>query len=278
MLVTQGLGLGLGAKLFFAWVVMNTTDGVPDWYNIWLYPAPVRGGVMVIFFLFFWDSADKPTPSGVAQRTGEQAVVQSPHAAFDRRIQSAARVGHLWPRDCAHRVAPLARGAVGVSRRVARTGRACAHHHRVRRRGAPPGLPQSYPYEGITVQFARDPGNADELLERIIAAHDTPRKLVVVSGDHRVQRAARRRRATAVDSDRWWADLCAERRRKGAELPMPPQKPTGNLSAGEVDYWVSQFSDAPPEDSPQTARTRAPADDLDNPFPPGYGEDLLNDE
>ena len=57
--------------------------------------------------------------------------------------------------------------------------------------GAPPGLPQSFAYEGIQVQFARDPGNADELLERLIAAHDTPRKLVVVSGDHRVQRAAR---------------------------------------------------------------------------------------
>ncbi len=143
--------------------------------------------------------------------------------------------------------------------------------------GAPPGLPQSYPYEGINVQFARDPGNADELLERIIAAHDTPRKLVVVSGDHRVQRAARRRRATAVDSDRWWADLCAERRRKGAELPTPPQKPTGNLSAGEVDYWVSQFSDSPPEAS-RKQQGNVPADDFDNPFPPGYGEDLLNDE
>jgi hypothetical protein len=143
--------------------------------------------------------------------------------------------------------------------------------------GAPPGLPQSYLYEGISVQFARDPGNADELLERIIAAHDTPRKLVVVSGDHRVQRAARRRRAKAVDSDRWWADLCAERRRKGAELPMPPQKPTGNLSAGEVDYWVSQFADSPPE-ARRKQQDIAPPDDLDNPFPPGYGEDLLNDK
>ena len=42
MLVTQGLGLGLGSKLFFAWVMMNTEDGVPDWHNIWLYPACSR--------------------------------------------------------------------------------------------------------------------------------------------------------------------------------------------------------------------------------------------
>jgi hypothetical protein len=141
--------------------------------------------------------------------------------------------------------------------------------------GAPPGLPQSFLYEGINVEFARDPGNADALLEDLIAVHDTPRTLVVVSGDHRVQRAARRRRATAIDSDRWWADLCAERRRKAAEAPAPPQKPMGNLSAGEVDYWVSQFADAPQEERGKLHDT-SPVDDLDHPFPPGYADDVLN--
>lgn len=138
--------------------------------------------------------------------------------------------------------------------------------------GAPPGLPQGFLYEGISVQFARDVGNADELLEKLIAAHETPRKLVVVSSDHRVQRAARRRRATAIDSDRWWADLCA-RRRQSADPPTLPQKPTGQLAADEVDYWLKQFAGAPPEDSGETPGP-APADDLDSPFPPGYGEDL----
>ena len=147
--------------------------------------------------------------------------------------------------------------------------------------GAPAGLPQRFAYEGIDVQFARDPGNADELLERLIAAHDTPRKLVVVSGDHRVQRAARRRRAKAVDSDRWWAELCAERRAKGAALPASPQKPTADLSAGEVDYWVNQFADAPQEGGEGRAKKKqdaTPADDFDNPFPPGYGDDLLDED
>jgi predicted RNA-binding protein with PIN domain len=143
--------------------------------------------------------------------------------------------------------------------------------------GAPPGLPQSFPYDGIHVQFARDPGNADELLERLIAANDTPRKLVVVSSDHRVQRAARRRRATSVDSDRWWADLCSKRRDKEAALPAVPLKPAAELSAGEVDYWVSQFADGKREDSPKPNDVRS-EDDLENPFPPGYGEDLLESE
>ncbi|MFO0791628.1 MAG: MFS transporter [Pirellulales bacterium] len=58
VLVTQGLGLGLGSKLFFAHVLMNTHDGTPDWHAIWLYPSLFAAGVMVIFFLFFWDRAD----------------------------------------------------------------------------------------------------------------------------------------------------------------------------------------------------------------------------
>src|SRR4029450_2602004 len=51
VLVTQGLGLGLGSKLFFAHVLMNTKGDVADWKTIWLYPCLFAAGVMVIFFL-----------------------------------------------------------------------------------------------------------------------------------------------------------------------------------------------------------------------------------
>lgn len=154
--------------------------------------------------------------------------------------------------------------------------------------GAPPGLPDTFAYEGITVRFARDPGNADAMLEALIEVHKSPRTLTVVSGDHRVQRAARRRRAKAIDSDRWWADLCAERRQRGAQTPT--QKPSVvNLTEGEVDYWVRQFADASSEDAPQSPQpakpkrrsTKRPNDtngDLHNPFPPGYGEDVVQGE
>jgi MFS family permease len=58
VLVTQGLGLGLGGKLISGHVAMHTRDGQPDWYTIWLYPALFAAGVMVIFFLLFWDRID----------------------------------------------------------------------------------------------------------------------------------------------------------------------------------------------------------------------------
>ncbi len=100
---------------------------------------------------------------------------------------------------------------------------------------------------------------------------------MVVSSDHRVQRAARRRRAKAVDSDRWWAELNSDRRSRRTERPTAPQKPTVDLSAGEVDYWVKQFGDVPEETRGKVKKSK-PAVDLDNPFPPGYAEDLLKDE
>ena len=66
---------------------------------------------------------------------------------------------------------------------------------------APPGLPDRRSHRGILVLFARKHDTADALIEELIAAEDAPRRLTVVSSDHRIQRAARRRRATAIDSD-----------------------------------------------------------------------------
>jgi len=65
VLVTQGLGLGLGAKLFSAFVMLNTAaDGTTtDWYTIWRYPAMFAGVILVVFYLLFWDrisAADEP--------------------------------------------------------------------------------------------------------------------------------------------------------------------------------------------------------------------------
>jgi hypothetical protein len=146
--------------------------------------------------------------------------------------------------------------------------------------GAPPGLPHTVVHEGITVHFARDYADADAMLEDLIAAHDTPRSLVVVSSDHRVQRAARRRRAQAIDSDRWYAELWAARhRRETPPLELPP-KPTGELTPDEVAYWTKQFA-APPtqtKSNSQKKKRSQPADDLADPFPPGYGDDLLDQE
>src|SRR4051794_7538370 len=66
---------------------------------------------------------------------------------------------------------------------------------------APPGLPGELMVSGLRMLFSRRGQEADDLLEELIAAEPAPRELLVVSSDHRVQRAARSRGASFADSD-----------------------------------------------------------------------------
>lgn len=62
VLVTQGLGLGLGAKLFFAHYLMNTSpENVTDWNAVWFLPAAFAFGVLVFFTLFFKNDVPQAT-------------------------------------------------------------------------------------------------------------------------------------------------------------------------------------------------------------------------
>lgn len=149
---------------------------------------------------------------------------------------------------------------------------------------APPGLPRVVTHQGMTVRYASEYADADALIEELIAAYNVPRSLLVVSSDHRIQRAAHRRRAPFVDSDVWMGDL--SRRRSAARGEAPPQAPgKPGLSANDVAYWVAEFADAPEERTapPRKANRRQakppqdPEPSLENPFPPGYGEELLGE-
>jgi predicted RNA-binding protein with PIN domain len=103
---------------------------------------------------------------------------------------------------------------------------------------APPGLPGRYAHDGIDVRFARDYPSADALIEELIEAHEAPTSLTVVSADHRVSAAARRRRAKAASSGEWFAGL----RAAAARGPDPGDtKPPPPVSDGEVERWLREF-------------------------------------
>lgn len=106
--------------------------------------------------------------------------------------------------------------------------------------GAPPGLPREEQVDGIEVLYAKGYAEADDLIEELIAAENVPRQLLVVSSDHRLQRAARRRRASFADSDTWIADLHARRRARSSPT-SPPGKP--KPAPGQIEHWLSEFAD-----------------------------------
>ena len=104
---------------------------------------------------------------------------------------------------------------------------------------APPGLPNRMNFQGLDVRFASDHADADELIEILIDESLSPRELIVVSSDHRLHRAARRRRATPMDSDVWFIGLQAMQQLVQEERASA--KPQHALSEGEVNFWLKAF-------------------------------------
>ncbi|MDY0165427.1 MAG: NYN domain-containing protein [Thermoguttaceae bacterium] len=169
--------------------------------------------------------------------------------------------------------------------------------------GRQPGLPREANHRGMKVLFAAGYADADALIERLIRRHSAPRQLTVVSSDHQVQRAARRRKAKAVDSGAWYAELVASRRRAAGGAVETSGRPPVPLLQEDVEYWLRQFggeaaieawlnaelnretpapdghppAGEPPTDGAPDKPSVAEADSLANPFPEGYGEDLWED-
>ncbi len=143
--------------------------------------------------------------------------------------------------------------------------------------GAPPGLESVVVREGIRVEFAVGYPEADDRIEELISQHSSPKRLTVVSADHRIQVAAQKRGAMAVDSE-VWLDRLGDGRLTLA-IPWPPEtkgrKPAGELGddlekqldPGSTEEWLETFGVKSEPDSAQ----KAPL----SPFPDGYGEDLV---
>jgi predicted RNA-binding protein with PIN domain len=132
--------------------------------------------------------------------------------------------------------------------------------------GAPPGLPHTLTHDGMTIHFARRHSDADELIDELLDQCAAPRSLLVVSSDHRVQRSARRHGADFVDSDKWFAELRAARQSRDFSDEDIRSKPDIESLIDEANYWIEQFADSPPDDSPM------------NPFPPNYADDVQEEK
>lgn len=59
----------------------------------------------------------------------------------------------------------------------------------------------------LMIQFAPQGKCADSEIEHILKSHSVPKRVIVVSSDHRLHKAAHARKASAVDSDEFWSTV-----------------------------------------------------------------------
>lgn len=174
------------------------------------------------------------------------------------------------------------------------------------------GADQSqYVDRGITFRFARDFPDADSMIAELLQHHSDPKRLTIVSSDHAVQQSATRRGAIAIDSDIWFdtidqvsengrlitkqdlpADSRSPRRRPDNSKPRLSEKDRQEIQAEFESFDVAEIeaelnretqsgsSDNETRPASNTEHQWPDIKDLPdeeyNPFPPGYGEDLLD--
>jgi len=129
---------------------------------------------------------------------------------------------------------------------------------------------------GIQIEFSVEYDEADDRLEELILQHSSPKRLTVVSSDHRIQAAAKRRGATAIDSEVWLQRLTEGKYKtvtRGTENTVPPASDReieddqhGITDPAQIKQWLDEFG----FETGDPTKT----DEIDNPFPKGYAEDL----
>ena len=80
-------------------------------------------------------------------------------------------------------------------------------------------------FELMTVLFSPPSTDADTIIEELIALHANPQQLRVVSSDHRIQLAAKRRRAIIVESDEFFDELSERESQSPDVIPAKPPAP-----------------------------------------------------
>jgi uncharacterized protein len=107
--------------------------------------------------------------------------------------------------------------------------------------GAPAGAKDEQEYQGIHVRFAVRQEQADDLIEELIRHDSAPKQLTVVSDDHRLQQAARRRHCPVLGCLDFLEELDRIRRRKKPRSPAEPEKQLP--SAQDMESWLRAFAD-----------------------------------
>ena len=112
----------------------------------------------------------------------------------------------------------------------------------------PRDRPSEFQIDFIHIRFAIDYPEADDLIEEIIQDHHSPKQLMVVSSDHRLQTAAKRRGAKFHDSAEWLdalmdgnVHLAIDPQKRAGQGSVKSDKPVDELTDQKVEDWMREF-------------------------------------
>lgn len=107
---------------------------------------------------------------------------------------------------------------------------------------APPHADAEQSFRGVQVRFAVRQEEADDLIELLLEEDSAPRRVTLISDDHRLQRAARRRacRVQGCDDFLEWLD---RHRRDGKPRPAEEPEKRDKLTEAEMQNWLAEFAD-----------------------------------
>jgi predicted RNA-binding protein with PIN domain len=116
----------------------------------------------------------------------------------------------------------------------------------------------------IVTHYAGRGSEADDRIGRMIDASSSPRRLTVVSSDHRVRRMAQRRRCAWLSAESFLSQLVDDSNARSTRRAMRPPVP---LDRRQVDRWVRSFGldaallEIPASERPSSSRLHiAPMD------------------
>ncbi len=93
--------------------------------------------------------------------------------------------------------------------------------------------------DGIEVTFSGIRNDTDTIIEEKIKTNTAPKRLIIVSSDRRLRKAARSRKAIAVKSEDFWIKVQKQLSRKRPQKE-PAAKRRG-ISDSETKQWMKIF-------------------------------------
>lgn len=105
---------------------------------------------------------------------------------------------------------------------------------------APPDVPALQRFAGISVVFSVG-SDADSLIEAMLEQHSSPKQVLVVSSDHRLQTAATRRRAEWIKSETFWDQQVVEERSTKPTVEQRLKRGEAEVDAAEVAAIVRRL-------------------------------------